>query len=211
LANFLQAVRFWLLLAVASNIAAAAPFSHRVHLTKKLPCTVCHADAPKSTKANDSLLPNPKVCAGCHSDSRQVKAPRALTVSKFNHQFHAKFGSIGPIIGKALQSGAYLGRKTDVHAPDLNTKNACAACHRGLERSDEVSLAVFPKMADCLVCHNQVDPPFSCEKCHDANANLKPATHTNEWLERHSSKATPKDKESCAVCHGRQFTCLGCH
>jgi hypothetical protein len=115
------------------------------------------------------------------------------------------------VIAKALESGAYLGKKTDVHAADLNTRNACAACHRGLERFDKVSLAAFPKMADCLVCHNQVDPPFSCDKCHDANANLKPATHTNDWLERHSSKATPKDKESCAVCHGREFTCLGCH
>jgi hypothetical protein len=211
LANLIQALTLGLLLAFVSSVAAAAPFSHRVHLDRKLVCTVCHADAPKSGTATDNILPNAKVCAGCHENARQVKRPRALTVSKFNHQLHSRFGNIAPLIAKALDSGAYLGRKTDVHRPDLNTRNACAACHRGLERSDEVSLAVFPKMADCLVCHNKVDPPFSCEKCHDAKANLKPATHTNEWLERHSSKAAPKDKESCAVCHGREFTCLGCH
>jgi hypothetical protein len=80
-----------------------------------------------------------------------------------------------------------------------------------LERSDEVSIAAFPRMADCLVCHNQIDPPFSCVKCHDEGANLKPASHTPDFLDRHTKKGTIQERETCAVCHGRQFTCLGCH
>lgn len=200
-----------MVLLLAVSYAPAAPFSHKIHLAQKLPCATCHANAAQSSKAADNLLPNTTICSGCHKDDKQVKEPRALTVSKFNHQLHTKLGNIAPVLAKAVATGSYLGNKSDIHAPDLNTTNACAACHRGLERSDEVSLASFPKMADCLVCHTQVDPPFSCEKCHDPKASLKPATHTNDWLERHSSKATPKDKESCAVCHGREFTCLGCH
>lgn len=209
MANLVQKVA-WLLLAVAS-IAAAAPFSHKVHLEQKLACAVCHSRASNSTKAEDNLLPNPAVCSGCHKDTREVKAVRPLTVSKFNHQLHLRLGNVAPVIAKAIDSGTYLGKKTSIHRPDLNTTNACAACHRGLERSEEISLAAFPNMADCLVCHNVVDAPFSCEKCHSPGQALKPASHTNEWLESHSRKTVAKDKESCAVCHGREFRCLGCH
>lgn len=209
MANFLQKV-VWLLPVVAW-IAPAAPFSHKIHLAKNVACVVCHNRASASVKAGDNLLPNPAICTGCHTDARQIKAPRSLTVSKFNHQLHLKLGNVAPVIAKAVDSGAYLGKKSTVHRPDLETTNACAACHRGLEHSDEVSLAVFPNMADCLVCHNKVDAPFSCEKCHDPGQALKPASHTNEWLESHSRRTVVKDKESCAVCHGREFRCLGCH
>jgi hypothetical protein len=197
---------------VGAWAAPAAPFSHKIHLEQKIACVVCHSRAAVSVKAADNLLPNPAVCSGCHKDVKQVKALRSLTVSKFNHQLHVKLGtSIAPAIAKALESGAYLGKKSNIHFADLTTTNACTGCHRGMERSDAVSLAVFPNMADCLVCHNQVDPPFSCEKCHSPGQSLKPASHTNEWLESHSRKTVVKDKESCAVCHGREFRCLGCH
>ena len=73
-------------------------------------------------------------------------------------------------------------------------------------------MAAFPRMADCLVCHSEVDPPFSCEKCHDADAALKPAEiHTPDFLEAHSRPGALADKTSCQPCHGREFTCLGCH
>jgi len=167
--------------------------------------------ASKSITAQDNLLPKSAVCAGCHKDAKQIKAPRELPLAKFNHAIHAALPNIGATIAKAVDSGTYLGKKTDVHRPDLNTANACMGCHRGLERSDQVSAAHFPHMADCLVCHNTIDPPYSCAKCHNQGFQLKPASHTNDWLDRHTSKSTPKDLTSCAVCHGRRFTCLGCH
>jgi hypothetical protein len=209
LADLLQKIG-WLFL-LGAGILSSAPFSHRIHLQQKLTCNVCHASALKSTQASDNLLPDPVVCSGCHKDAKQIKAPRDVRVSKFNHALHAKLSNIGATIAKAVDSGAYLGKSADVHRPDLNTTNACAACHRGLERSGEVSHANFPHMADCLVCHNRIDPPFSCEKCHVDVASLKPASHANDWLDRHTSSKVPKDRQSCAVCHGRRFTCLGCH
>jgi predicted CXXCH cytochrome family protein len=201
------------MLLVLASAMSAAPFSHKIHLEKKIACVVCHSRATASVRAQDNLLPNPAVCSGCHKDSKkQVKPLRGLTVAKFNHQLHVKLGNaIAPAIAKAVEAGTYLGKKATIHTPDLNTANVCSACHRGLERSDEVSLAAFPNMADCLVCHNEVDPPFSCEKCHTEGQALKPASHTNQWLESHSRKSVAKDKESCAVCHGREFRCLGCH
>lgn len=192
-------------------MAPAAPFSHKIHLQQKLTCAVCHSSAAASVKAQDNLLPNPAVCAGCHKDAKTVKAPRQSLVTKFHHALHAKQKEIAPLVAKAIDSGKYLGKPGEVHRPDLNTASACAACHRGLQRSDDVSAGHFPHMAECLVCHDRVDPPFSCVKCHEPGSHLKPATHTNDWLDRHSSTKVEKDKQSCLVCHGRNFTCFGCH
>jgi hypothetical protein len=163
------------------------------------------------------LLPTPQVCLSCHSGAKKLsaepsmKAPRALTVTKFNHVLHGKFGNIAPLILKAVQSKNYLSYARGLPAALAAAKHPCMACHRSLDKSDRVSLANFPAMADCLVCHTSIDPPFSCEKCHDPGANLKPANHTPDWLDRHSSGRANLNKASCAVCHGRTFTCLGCH
>jgi hypothetical protein len=193
-----------------SSAGAAPTFSHRVHLNQKLTCLTCHTSAPASAKASDNNLPKPEVCAKCHPDGRQIKAPRAMLVTRFNHQLHLKMGNIAPVIARAIDNGTYLSAPGDIR-DHLGTTNSCAACHRALNHSDDVSAGAFPRMADCLVCHNKIDPPFSCVKCHDERANLKPADHTSDFLDRHTKRGTIQAKESCAVCHGRQFTCLGCH
>ena len=69
----------------------------------------------------------------------------------------------------------------------------------------------MPQMADCLVCHTQIDAPFSCEKCHAKDAPLKPASHVPSFLNDHTSGKLNLDKVTCTVCHGREFRCLGCH
>lgn len=111
----------------------------------------------------------------------EIKAPRPRRLSRFNHQLHLK------VAGKA----------------------ACLACHRDVTQ-DRPS-APLAQMAGCLVCHTQVDPPYSCEFCHGKDAQLKPASHTPDFLDTHTSKRAVPGKSSCAVCHGRKFTCLGCH
>jgi hypothetical protein len=140
-----------------------------------------------------------------------IKNPRDLTVTKFNHALHLKMGNVAPVILAAIKSGKYLSDPGNLASVLANTRHRCVGFHRGLEKSDAVTLAVFPRMADCLVCHSKVDPPFSCSKCHEDNADLKPASHTRDWLDVHSSGKANLDKPSCAVCHGRTFTCLGCH
>src|SRR5579871_2617613 len=69
----------------------------------------------------------------------------------------------------------------------------------------------MPQMADCLVCHSQIEPPYSCAKCHDPKwAGLQPANHhAPDFHDKHSTKAIVK--QGCATCHGRTFTCMGCH
>lgn len=191
--------------------AFGADFSHALHLKLKPECVSCHVKATSSTKLEDNLLPVATACAPCHPE-RQIKEQRTLRLKNFDHALHTRMGNIAPLLKAAIAGKTYLGDGAAVQ-PFLDTKSACAACHHGIEQSTSVSgdagRAHYPHMADCLVCHNKIDPPFSCEQCHGVDKTLKPAaTHPNDWLDRHTRKS---EKVGCAVCHGQKFTCLGCH
>jgi hypothetical protein len=127
-------------------------------------------------------------------------------LKEFSHAKHLKLGNVAPAIASAIDKGTYLGRDGAKIRPLLNSTNPCMACHRELD-----SGANMPQMADCLVCHNQIDLPDSCAFCHPKEAQLKPASHGNGFLDTHTNKNSGLDLQSCAVCHGRKFTCLGCH
>ncbi len=197
---------------LAGGVAAqSAPvFSHRVHLGLKLECTRCHAAALTSTRLEDNLLPRQDVCLTCHKTAT-IGAPAATRLARFNHQLHLKLGNIAPVIAAAIDHKHYLAKAGEAMRAQLDTSNACAACHRGLDVSDRPERSSLPQMADCLVCHNQIDPPDSCGFCHAKDANLKPATHTRDFLDTHTSGKLGLDVTTCAVCHGRHFHCLGCH
>jgi transcription elongation factor Elf1 len=208
LAYLLQGVIAAIILANAAG-AQDKPFSHRQHLALKLSCTTCHQSVTSSTKAEDNNLPGAAVCASCHTDGRTPKPPTKRQVDKFNHQIHTKFGNIAPMIRAAIAANQYLDLRSPAH---LDTTNACASCHHGIEQSDDVKQAsVHPQMADCLICHNKIDTPYSCEKCHNNPVALKPATHSRDFIDRHNRKNEGLDRSSCFSCHGKRFTCLGCH
>jgi predicted CXXCH cytochrome family protein len=202
-------LRSLLLILMAWGAASAAPFSHKLHLKLIPQCTTCHTAASASTKPEDNLLPAKGACAQCHKEGEvTIPPPPATLVAHFSHAQHLKMGNVAPVIAAAIDKKNYLSAPGDIRR-HLDTKNPCQACHRGLEESDAVSKANMPQMADCLVCHNQIDNPFSCEQCHNKTANLKPASHIPEFHDTHSKPSV--DKASCAVCHGRDFHCLGCH
>ena len=190
-------------------LAAAAPFSHRLHLKLKPDCANCHTTVAHSTRAEDNNLPSAAACKPCHENA-SIPAPPKTLLAHFSHEKHLQFGNVAPLIAKAIDGGQYLSPTGDIRA-HLNGTNACLACHRGIETSDAVSRANMPQMADCLVCHNKIELPFSCEQCHGAGAKLRPADHPPEFLESHSRPDAKFDKTTCAVCHGRRFRCLGCH
>ena len=187
----------------------AAPFSHKLHLSLELECITCHAAASGSTKASDNLLPAKAICLQCHEDA-QIPAPPKTRVAFFSHARHLRMGNLAPLIAAAIDKGNYLQPPGDIRR-HLNTPDACQACHRGLAESAMVTPAAMPQMADCLVCHTEIDNPFSCEKCHAKDAPLKPASHLPGFLSDHTSGRLSLDKASCVVCHGRNFRCLGCH
>jgi hypothetical protein len=135
--------------------------------------------------------------------AQQPSAPPRI---KFSHGQHAKLGDVSPILKAARKSGTHL-------RPDSMEPGAgCQACHSGV--ASDRARHPLSAMGDCLVCHTKVDPPFSCAFCHTQPAvELKPANHSPDFLDRHSAGLSKLNlaKAECAVCHGRKFTCLGCH
>jgi hypothetical protein len=193
---------------------AAGPFSHQLHLKLKLACTTCHANAATSQATSDNLLPAAKACTPCHTQGppTAIKEQRKVGVQKFPHATHAKLPNIAPLIAAAIDKGKYLGKPAEGERALLGqASNNCEACHRGLHQNAKVDADVFPHMSDCLVCHSKIEPPFSCETCHDKSVNLMPANHDDKWLDFHASGKAGFDKLSCQPCHGQQFTCRGCH
>ena len=205
----------------AGTQAAVAPFSHKLHLQLGLDCVKCHAAVTTSTHAADNNLPAQAVCAACHNAPNEmtVKAePRATGVGMFNHELHLKLGKIAPVLSAAIKSKAYhtsSPRSLPLESITAYLANAgnntCAACHRGVEENEVTGHAMFPQMADCLVCHAKIEVPFSCEKCHLPTQNLKPTSHDAAYVDLHSSGKANLDKQSCVICHSRKFQCLGCH
>jgi hypothetical protein len=191
----------------------AAPFSHQLHLKLIGNCAHCHATASSSTKASDNLLPDSRICAGCHEQQPMaIPAPTPTAVAHFNHELHLKFGNVARMLAAAIDRKTYLSPPAVETRSHLDTQNPCGACHRGMEESQAVShVQNMPHMADCLVCHNKIDPPDSCAKCHSKELELKPVSHNKDFFSNHSSGKLGLDMTTCAVCHGRRFTCLGCH
>lgn len=207
---------------------AGLKFSHRFHLEKTgARCADCHSAVAASTAAGDRLLPAEKDCLRCHDGHRarnecgvchvEGKRPPAAAAAvpnlRFNHQLHLAMGDFGPALAAAIDGGKYLAPPAEARSvrSQLGGRNACAACHRGVERAGLATAANMPRMADCLVCHDRIEPPFSCEKCHMNTAVLKPASHTAEYLESHSRRDAQLDKAACRICHGENFRCMGCH
>ena len=194
---------------------AATPFPHRLHLGMGMTCVTCHAAAASSAKVQDNLLPAKEVCLGCHDDA-EIPAPPATNLTHFSHALHLKMGNVAPFLAAAIAHKNYLqtpGDRTPWIRTRLGTRDPCQACHRGLEESDRVTRAALPQMADCLVCHTVIEAPFSCWDCHAQDADMRPASHTQipYFMDAHSSGKVQLDKATCALCHGRNFRCMGCH
>jgi hypothetical protein len=177
-----------------------------------LQCAQCHTAAANSTRVEDNLLPAKQVCLSCHKETEiQIPPPPATRINSFSHAQHLRMGNVAPLLALAIDKKNYLQPAIAIRR-HLNTRNPCQACHRGLEESDRVTHAALPQMADCLVCHSTIENPFSCETCHGKDiASLKPVSHTANFMDTHSAGKLHLDKATCAVCHGRTFTCMGCH
>src|SRR5262245_9464019 len=144
---------------------APAAFSHRKHVAQKIVCTECHAAALESAASADNLLPRQETCFRCHRGMSGVKellegAQAGAGAYRFSHKLHLGLGNVAPALAAAIDAGRYLGPAANLRN-ELNTENACTACHRGVAAVDRAGPANLPHMADCLVCHTKIDPPFS--------------------------------------------------
>ena len=201
-------------------MAESPRFLHRDHLLlPNMTCLNCHTPAREKNESTDYALPARSLCVGCHDGQKIRKLELSenffsghglSTKLRFSHEQHLALGNVAPAILAAIESHQYLG-PVDALKKSLTTADACQACHHNLLGIDGASPAHYPQMADCLVCHAAIEPPFSCELCHPSDAKLKPATHTPDFMDTHSSQISRLDRSTCRVCHGINFRCKGCH
>ncbi len=208
-----------LALAFGGRAEAQPVFSHQLHLnTVGATCTTCHNSVTSSKAATDRNLPAQATCLACHNGETAPKVETSWLPERkinertfrFDHEYHTKLGNIAPLIAVMIDSGTYLGKHGDTRR-HLDSDNECQACHRGLQETDLAGKANLPQMSDCLVCHSEIDNPFSCETCHLEGINLRPASHDRTFIDQHSTGRLNLDKSTCLPCHGRNFGCMGCH
>jgi hypothetical protein len=142
-----------------------------------------------------------------------AQSPPASTAPplKFSHAQHAQLGDVGPLLKAARKAGTHLWSGAG-HPESPEPRSGCQACHGGMATGQPKGRLAM--MADCLVCHTKIDPPFSCSFCHTGpEAAWKPISHSADFLDKHTAGLAKLNlaKAECAVCHGRKFTCLGCH
>ena len=191
-------------------------FSHRLHFVEaNTTCLDCHAPARESKAAADILVPTEDQCAVCHEggtatpvDTAGLKnfktKPRSY---RFNHEFHLRLGNAAPLIAAAIDSGrisANPATRGSISIPAIPARRAT-----GCREADMANEAHLPLMPDCLVCHSEVDNPFSCEKCHLEGVNLRPADHTRDFIDLHSTGKISYDKQTCLPCHAATSVAWG--
>ena len=207
------------ILLVPEGFAVESEFSHKLHLNVVgATCVSCHASALTSRTSQDSIVPQVETCQACHNGQTAPEVDTTwMAVSesekrmfRFDHEFHLQLGNVTAIIRSAIENGDYLGESSSIRRL-LNRDSTCEGCHRGLEEVDLATKMNLPVMSDCLVCHKEIDNPFSCEECHLPGSRLKPIDHTREFSDLHSTGKLSLDKATCLPCHGTNFACMGCH
>jgi len=198
-------------------------FSHSVHLkTVGLTCVQCHTSVSESRSAKDVNLPNAEICAMCHSaedgDQRGKASdfvpevpPRPVN---FNHQQHLGISDLLPRIVNALESGHYPEGDPAAIRRQIDSEEACTACHRGLQQTDLGRRENYPLMSDCLACHKPAGNAMAeCRKCHVPEFSLLPADHqAPTFFDDHSTEGQKKNIERCRQCHTPRFNpCSQCH
>lgn len=207
-------------------------FNHQSHLgLGGMTCTSCHQQAKTSAHSSDSLLPQPKLCDGCHGTdhtnlSEVTPGPGEMGTCQFCHVDWQPGG--GSTVARMIIPKPNLHFSHKAHA-DRNI--GCAQCHDGVEKSGLATRSHLPRMQDCLRCHQMPEPAAGgaksdCATCHLTQTDgtlkttfpsgeLKPpqwmggARHTADFILRHRFVAA-ENSQLCTSCHQEDF-CAACH
>lgn len=177
-----------------------ARFDHAIEAHRELACERCHAGASGSRRAEESLAPPDRVCAGCHEEPFPRAAPAPPPRIRFSHRVHAREGV------------------------------RCLSCHEGVGDPADRAARHLPSMRSCFRCHGGEDgasgAPGECTTCHLMRPDglmrsrypegwLNPPRwlfgmhHDADWLVRHRWIAADRG-ELCATCH-EESECADCH
>jgi hypothetical protein len=185
--------------------------SHRIHCdNKKIACITCH-----HRKGNDDRI---KKCAQCHKGVAGLDIMHKKCGSCHRQRaMDMRCGSchrdtVGRGLVQTMQSrDIRLAAVRFTHSVHLRYKPDCAACHRSTDADAWKQSGNFPKMAQCLECHDGGRAPKTCMTCHGDVRQIKPESHRRQWLARggHGEQSL-FDRKGCDQCHTAR-ECDQCH
>jgi Cytochrome c7 and related cytochrome c len=132
------------------------PFSHKIHLAKKIKCVGCHTGVEVGP---DAGMPDIRTCMTCHVDIA-VNLPGVKIVRGY--------AARGEDI--AWQRVYTFPRSAHVmfnHAPHVRAGVRCAACHGDMTQQGYAVRAVNLTMGFCVNCHRLNNASVDCVTCHD--------------------------------------------
>ncbi len=178
--------------------SALIHFSHQKHLVDVgADCSSCHGGIESSQKASDNHLGNMQTCYACHDESS--------TECSFCHK------ESGPDYTAFAPAERSIFFSHELH---IGKGLTCDRCHAGMAEVDYAGAAQLPTMATCAECHDGNQAAGNCEICHAASADLRPESHTQDWLHRHKDFASA-GAANCTMCHGARAAgvtdCQECH
>ena len=175
-------------------------FDHQYHIQdEEIECETCHTEATTSATGADNLFPDHDACSDCHDPDDDDGCgdchtntddpsgfPEIVKYSTlFSHKMHNEKG--------------------------LN----CEDCHSVVAKKTYVLPYELPDMANCMDCHDERNASLECESCHMEGEELRPGSHTPNFLHNHSDIAQMAADEvsgdmSCTTCHSVNY-CQDCH
>jgi hypothetical protein len=188
----------------ASALGNELVFSHKLHATAGLDCSVCHTGIETNERVVASMHLTMDACTRCHATKavpaecatchREIDAHWAP--DSHHHNWKREHGGI-----VRARSRETADRCTLCH-----TESTCVACHldeppenhNNFWRLKGHGLAAMIDRQNCAACHES----DSCDRCH---REVIPQTHVGMWS---SVKAThclschlPLSANGCVACH----------
>ncbi len=165
-------------------------FSHKKHvIEEEIECADCHSPAESSKTGLDNLLPAKTICLDCHEAEEVGNFDLVYSIESYSEKFS--------------------------HEQHIAAGNNCESCHSAVTQKEEAFPYILPTMAECMNCHEQQVVSVECATCHTPLENLKPMSHTINFVNNHGDQARMSAEEmsadmSCMVCHTEQY-CQDCH
>ncbi len=178
-------------------------------------CLDCHETLPTSAAAEDLNFPSMESCGRCHDvDSAQGCAtchanPEAV-VRRANRSANLRFSHQGH-----LALGSQLVTALSAASPPVEAGGTvCESCHRGIRQTMVTGPGQYPKMSDCLTCHqSERDAMRACGTCHPDTRDLLPLDHrVPTFFDDHAQVVAQTSSPNCRMCHTPGYNpCSQCH
>lgn len=186
---------------VSDSSADVLKFSHKAHMVHTPNCADCHQN--KETGAIER--PTHASCVACHVAAADDK-PAGSACQECHH-------TTDPKQIHRVERPDYSKANFD---HESHKEQSCAECHGNVAQSSRTSQINFPRMEDCLSCHQpglgQVQKA-DCFSCHySLNTETIPESHKSpNWNEKGHGAMSNNDPVTCARCHVQQDDCATCH